>query len=128
MAIAEQVHGKFKMFCGPLGKDNLLGGLAEKVEAFVAANKIAPKSIGVEYLEDDQLLVMTLGYREDEAPYEVTLKSEALGTVEHLTEENLALLEAKLAERAADERNIICHELYVTKENEFLVVFMEYKA
>lgn len=126
--ITEQYHGKFKMFVGELDAEHKLGKLAKQVEEFVAANKVAPKSIGVEYLEDDKKAVMTVGYRTDEPGYEVSLFVESLGKAPHLTPENLAALESKLSERAATHAGIICHELYVTEDNEFLAVFMAHKA
>ena len=49
--IAKQVHDKFKIFSGELASDGTIGKLADEVAAFAKKSKIAPKSIGVAYLE-----------------------------------------------------------------------------
>ena len=61
--IAKQVHDKFKIFSGELAADGSIGKLADEVAAFSKKSKIAPKSIGVAYLEHGKRLVITLGYR-----------------------------------------------------------------
>ncbi len=126
-AVADQVHGKFKMFVGELDEAHKPTSLMKQVEAFVKQGGIAPKSIGVEYLEDDKVAVLTLGYREARKGYPVKLSVKSLGKAEHLGPEGLAALEKKLAKAAAAKAGIICHELYVTEENEFLVIFMTAK-
>ncbi|MCC6130762.1 MAG: hypothetical protein IT186_12615 [Acidobacteria bacterium] len=126
--VTDQYHGSFKMFLGELDAANKLGNLTQQVEAFVADNKVAAKSIGVEYLEDDKKAVMTLGDRADEPAYEVKLFVESLGKKPVLDAAALASLEAALGERASTHPGVICHELYVTEDNEFLVVFMTHKA
>lgn len=63
--IAEQVHGKFKVFAGPLHADDTISPLAEEVSRFVRESRAAAKSIGVEYLESAGRLIITLGYRDD---------------------------------------------------------------
>ena len=127
-AVADQVHGMFKMFVGELDEAHKPTKLMKQVEAFVKQGGIAPKSIGVEYLEDDKKAVMTLGYRADEPAYEVKLFVESLGKKPVLDAAALASLEAALGERASTHPGVICHELYVTEDNEFLVVFMTHKA
>ena len=67
--ITKQVHDKFKIFSGELAADGTIGKLADQVAAFARKSKIAPKSIGVAYLEHGNRLVITLGYLQDDAPY-----------------------------------------------------------
>jgi hypothetical protein len=116
-----QVHDKFKVFTGTPGDGNL-GPIAGQVEQFVRERRIAPKSIGVEFLERDRKLVLTLGYRDDEAAYEVRLTSRSLGTVDSL--DDLGGLEQRMGAVAAELRGVLCHELFVTDEDEFVMVFM----
>lgn len=121
--IANQTHGKFKVFAGKLGADNGLGELADQVSAFASDNKIAAKSIGVEYLESAESLIITLGYRDDEDPYPIKLETVSLGQMSDLGQD-FSALEQKMAEASETVNNIICHELYVTDDKDFLMVFM----
>jgi hypothetical protein len=124
MSIQGQVHSKFKLFSGPLGKGGSLGSLPAEVADFAKKAKAAPKSIGVEYLEHDGSVVVSLGYRDDEPAYGIKLESVSLGRVESFNAEERARLEKKMGEAAAKIAGIICHELLVTGENEFVMVFM----
>lgn len=124
--IASQEHGKFKVFAGKLDADNGLGELAGKVSAFAADNKIAAKSIGVEYLESADSLIITLGYRDDEEHYPIKLETVALGKMSDIGQD-FSALEQKMEEASAKVNNIICHELYVTDEKDFLMVFMTHQ-
>jgi hypothetical protein len=123
----DQVHGKFKLFTGELGADLSLGALAGEVEAFVAKNKCAPKSIGIEYLEAERRVVVSLGYREGEPAYKIHLRSTSLGVAAKLDAAALARLEKAMGD-AADKQpqgeGLICHELFVTEKHEFVMVFM----
>ena len=127
----DQVHGKFKLFTGELGADLSLGKLAGEVEDFVTKTKCAPKSIGVEYLEGERRIVVSLGYREGEPSYKIKLRSASLGTATALGAPELARLEKAMA-AAADKQpqgeGLICHELFVTEKREFVMVFMTQAA
>lgn len=125
--IASQVHNKFKVFAGDLQADKTIGGLADTVAAFAAENKIAAKSIGVEYLESAKRLIITLGYRDDEEAYPIKLHSLSLGKVD-ASSGDFSALEQAMAEASAKLSKVICHELYVTDEHDFLMIFMTHEA
>ena len=125
--IAEQVHGKFKVFAGPLGEDNTIGPLAGAISRFVDEAKVAAKSIGVEYLESANRLIITLGYRDDEPGYPVKVTSVSLGKIDTLGDD-FALLEQEMMKASAKQSNIICHELYITEEHDFMMIFMTHEA
>jgi len=120
--VAAQVHHRFKVFTGDAGADGGVAALAPEVERFVAERGVAAKSIGVEFLESARKLVLTLGYRDDEPGYPVRLTSRSLGKVDGL--EDLSGLEARMGEAAGDLQGVLCHELFVTDEGEFVMVFM----
>jgi hypothetical protein len=120
----QQVHGKFKIFTGTLAADKTLGALGREVAAFVRDNNVAAKSIGVEYLESAKKLILTLGYRDDEATYPIALRSVPLGKIEGLNTDDMSRLEAAMEAAAADITNLLCHELYITEEGDFLMVTM----
>jgi hypothetical protein len=125
--ITKQVHDKFKIFSGELASDGSIGKLAGEVADFANKSKIAPKSIGVAYLEPVKRLVVTLGYRDDEEPYPVKLHCISLGKVD-MKAGNFHALEASMAKATAQHRNIICHELYVTAACDFTMVLMTHEA
>jgi hypothetical protein len=126
--IATQVHGRFKVFTGPLAADGTFGDLGEQVSRWASSAKVAPKSIGVEYLESAKKLLLSIGYRDDEPGYGVTLACRRVGTLGALDAADVARLEKLMAEASAKVQNIICHELYVTDANELLMVFMSHRA
>ncbi|MCD9185963.1 MAG: hypothetical protein LUM44_05995 [Pyrinomonadaceae bacterium] len=123
--IADQEHGKFKVFAGKLGANNELGELADKVSAFAAENKIAAKSIGVEYLESSESLIITLGYRDDEEHYPIKLETVNLGKMD--IGQDFSALEQKMSDASGSVNKIICHELFVTEDKDFLMVFMTHQ-
>lgn len=123
--IANQTHGKFKVFAGKLDANNGLGELADQVSSFAAENKIAAKSIGVEYLESAESLIITLGYRDDEESYPIKLETVSLGKVD--IGSDFSALEQKMSEASQTVNNIICHELFVTEDKDFLMVFMTHQ-
>ncbi len=125
----EQVHSKFKIFAGDLAPDKTIGGLADEVAKFVKKKKVAPKSIGVEYVESLKRLVVTLGYRDDEKPYPVKLTCVSLGKVTDLTQgDGLKKVEKAMAKASKKVANVICHELYITEDKEFLMILMSHGA
>lgn len=122
--ISNQVHGKFKLFTTKLDGDKSITKLADEVERFATQAKAAPKSIGVEYLEHSKTLILTLGYRDDEPAYPVKLKAVSIGTASNLDAAQLEKLEKRMAEEAAKLGNVICHELFITEGDQFMMVFM----
>jgi hypothetical protein len=128
MSIEGQVHGKFKLFAGTLDGDGGIGTLARRVEAWVKFANVAPKSIGVEYLESTKRVLLTIGYRDDEAGYAVKLTAAPIGKLGSLDDADIGRLEGEM-EKACDKLSrIICHELYVTETGDFSMVFMTHEA
>jgi hypothetical protein len=123
--IVNQEHGKFKVFAGKLDENNGLGTLAEEVSTFADDNKVAAKSIGVEYLESAESLIITLGYREDELYYPIKLETVSLGKLD--IGNDFSALEQKMSEASQSVNSIICHELFVTEEKDLLMVFMTHQ-
>ena len=123
----QQLHSKFKIFTGPLGSDLSLGTLGADVAAFAVSAKAAAKSIGVEYLEKTRTLVVTLGYRDDEAAYPIELHTVRLGTTATLEAPELERLEKRMSEEASKLAGVICHELFITEKGDFAMVLMTAK-
>jgi len=125
--IRAQIHDKFKVFVGDLAPDKTIGKLADEVADFAKKAKIAAKSIGVEYLESKGKLLITLGYKEGEEPYHIRLHSVHLGKIDALAGD-FAKLEQAMAKASSKFKSIICHELYLTGEDDFVMVFMTHHA
>jgi len=125
-SITEQVHGRFKVFVGQPDSKGRIDDLAGKVTAWVVSAKVAPKSIGVEYLESTKNVVLTVGYRDDEPPYQIKLSLVPMGKIAKLDPGSIAQLEKAMGEAASKIPNIICHELYVTADHGFHMVFMSH--
>lgn len=125
--IADQVHTKFKLFTGPLDKTGTLGVLAGEVATWARTAKVAAKSIGVEYVEKSGMLILSIGYRDDEPAYPIKLAAARVGPIGKLDATDLRKLEQAMAEAATKHENVICHELYVTDANELFVVTMAHE-
>jgi hypothetical protein len=124
MTVQGQIHSRFKLFSGSLGAGGSLGKLATEVADFAKKAKAAPKSIGIEYLEHSKEVVFSLGYRDDQPAYDIKIDSLSLGKVATLDAAELSRVEKKMEEAAAKVKGLICHELVVTDQNEFILVFM----
>jgi hypothetical protein len=124
MSTEAQVHDHFKVFMTTSGGAAGVSSLSAEVSAWVSAEGVAAKSIGIEYLEATGVLVLTVGYRRDEPTYPVGLHALSLGRIETLDAASLASLETRMAVSAAGVKQILCHELFVTADREFFMVFM----
>ena len=125
--IADQVHTKFKLFTGSLDTTGHIGALASEVAAWAKAAKVAPKSIGIEFIEKSKQLILSIGYRDDELPYGIKLASAKVGPLGKLDPADLGMLETAMGEAAATTEQLICHELYVTDADELFVVTMAHE-
>jgi hypothetical protein len=101
-----------------------VGALAEQIADFASKSGVAPKSIGTEYLESSKSLVMTLGYRDDEPAYKIQLHCVELADSSASGLGDLAALESKMSAAASRFQDVICHELFITGEGRFYMVFM----
>jgi hypothetical protein len=124
--IDHQVHTKFKLFTGALDKSGTIGALAGEVAAWAKTAKAAAKSIGIEFLERDHKVILSIGYRDDETPYGIRLESRKIATIGKLDASELGKLEKAMGDAAAHDKQVICHELYVTDANELFVVTMSH--
>ena len=99
-----------------------MGALAHDVESFASQGHIAAKSIGVEYLEHTRRLVMTLGYRDDQPGYPIRIRTTRIGKID--TNTDFTRLERAMSDAAAAAKDVLCHELYITEDDEFFMVLM----
>ncbi|MCP4105805.1 MAG: hypothetical protein GY749_09750 [Desulfobacteraceae bacterium] len=118
----EQVHAKFKVFAGKFSDSKDIDPLLGEIEKFAAEAKVASKSIGIEFLEKSGNVVMSLGYRDNEAHYPIKLSCVHIGKID--LSGDFSELENGMSEAASKQNNIICHELFITDADEFYMVFM----
>ena len=126
MTVKGQVHEAFKLFAGKLDGGGHITELAKQVTAWAASGKVAPKSIGIEFVESTKQVIFSVGYRSDEPGYGVTIASTKIGKVSALDAAELGRLERALTEAAATASDVICHELYVSDANELYMVTMSH--
>jgi hypothetical protein len=126
MTVKAQVHEAFKLFAGKLDAGGHITEIAKQVTAWAASGKVAPKSIGIEFVESSKQVIFSVGYRQDEAGYGVKLASSKIGKVSALDAAELTRLERALTDAAAAQSDVICHELYVSDANELYMVTMSH--
>jgi hypothetical protein len=116
-----QVHHKFKVFSGAVDSITRLGP-GEEVSKFVGQTNVASKSIGVEFVEG-AARALSLGYRDDEAGYPVSVETVPLGKVDAPDAANFGSLETAMRARAQF-ANVICHAEYVLPDGTSVMVFL----
>lgn len=123
-AAAGQVHDKFKVFIpeADIAYDEAMRRLGNMVESWSREGKVAPKSVGVEYLEGPKRLVLSVGYKDNEPAYPVKLTSVSLGSLDLFPD----AIEAAMSKAAAGVQNVICHEFFVTGDGVFVMVLMSH--
>lgn len=112
-------HSQFKVFISTPIDGVLDPAVAAEVSAFVEANKVAAKSVGIEYLEQADKLVLSLGYSTEEVHTPVKLTCVSLGRLPLEAEP----IEKAMAVAAEVTQNVICHEFYVD-DAEFYVILL----
>lgn len=122
--IGQQVHHRFRVFSGRVDSAGGIQSVADEVARFVAQSGVSARSIGVEFLEAEQQVLLTLGYRDDEPGFNVEVKTVNLGQVKALDAANFRSLEAAMERASARFSNVICHAEYVLSDGTFTMVFL----
>lgn len=120
----DQSHSKFKFF--PVKNPGLslqLGHVSKLISDFVATEKVAAKSIGVEYVEKHDALIVSLGYAEGQGTFPVLLNTVDLGK-QLVSGSDLSVLETLFEDAASALSGVICHEFYVDKDDHVVAVFL----
>lgn len=118
-----QVHSQFKVFISTPVDSKLDPAVADDVRKFFTDNgdKYDAKSVGIEYLEDEDKLVLSIGYVELTNPLRASVKLNcvSLGQLEL----NAEVIQAAMADAASKVKDVICHEFYVN-DGEFFMVLL----
>jgi len=115
-------HSNFKLFVEDFKDGNFP---MNRVKDFINREDVVPKSIGIEFLESNSKVVISVGHtieNEVDASYELTLVN--LGK---LDANNLEALELIMNQESSKLNGIICHEFFVSKESEVYSLFLATK-
>ncbi len=115
-------HSSFKIF---KGKMEDVSRIQTDIESFVVTNQVSARSIGIEFIEHSQEVLISLGYSTEGEFTPVSLALVNFGKVDLSDTE---AIEKKMSEAAQQQKNVICHELCITDKDEFLMLFMSTNA
>lgn len=114
-------HNEFKLFTAKYNNGKGLKPLLNKIMKWSGSQNIEARSIGVEYLEGKDMLLMSLGFVLSNKPHPITLKSVKMGVLDL---DDLDGMNLKMSHQAEDEEGVICHELFVTGDDSLTLIFM----
>jgi hypothetical protein len=122
MADSAQVHYLFKLFVGLLDDAGHITEVAKQVHDWVAKDKVAVKSVGTAVAKGK--LMMTIGYRDDEEPYEIALHSSKIGRVGPLDGDEMTRFTRAVDSGGMNWPPVLGHSLYVTKDGDLYLVVL----
>ncbi len=114
-------HNLFKIFTGKLES---LADIKKKMETFVSKNKVSAKSIGIEFIEHNKEIFVSLGYNTTGKYKAISIDGVSLGKVKL---DDTKAIEKLMSAAATKQKNVICHELCITDNDELMMIFMSTK-
>ncbi len=114
-------HNLFKVF---KGKPETINDVKKKIESYVSKNKVSAKSIGIEFIEHTKEVFISLGYNKEGKYSAISIDAVNLGMVNL---EDTKAIEKMMSAAAKKQKNVICHELFITDKGEFTMIFMSTK-
>jgi hypothetical protein len=123
----QQLHSKFKVFKTSLDSDgNIPNDFNLTINGFIALNKVAVKSIGMQYDKELNKIIISIGYVEGQPYYHVYLQPINLGPLAMKEGQNFCDELGKALEGAvsAQDNSTICHEVYLDKNNDYIAIFL----
>ena len=122
MADTAQVHDKFKLFTGVLDDAGHIKDVAALVHEWAKKDKIAVKSVGAAVAAGK--LMLTIGYRDDEEPYEIELHSSKIGRVGELDKDEQQRFTRAIESGGMNWPPVLGHTLYVTKQGDLYLIVL----
>lgn len=111
---------KFKIFLSIPTLAQGIAPLLANAEAFINGSRsFCAKSLGIEYIEDRNVVCLSLGYSLEEGHRPIKLSAVDLGKPDNEGETELAF------EHCVGDRDFICHEFMIDKTGNFTLVLME---
>jgi hypothetical protein len=117
-----QEHDRIKLFVMDYNGTEDFSKVMNEAGTWVATNKIAPKSIGIAYVDKDKKLVLSMGYRNDETPYLVQLSATSVGKIDFNSD--LSQYEDIISDAMAASDSVVCHEMFITEDDVLHVILM----
>ena len=114
-------HSEFKVF---KGKIEDIAAIQQAMESFVVSKQVSARSIGIEYIEHSKEVLISLGYSNEGDHVPVSIAMVNLGKVDT---NDTTTIERLMSEAAKKQQNVICHELCITENDEFMMLFMSTK-
>ena len=117
-----QVHNKFKFFVIDY-KDNKLSAKTKKeIVDFANNKKVTPKSVGVEFIESNATLVISLGYAEKKSTHKFDISIKKVGKFSGV--KDVPVVEKNMEKIASKINGIICHEFFTTSASDMYSIFL----
>jgi hypothetical protein len=113
---------KFQFFRGELEENGSLSKeLLKRLRKFTANTKVDAKSIGIEFLEADDEVVISIGYHEKTNNSKFDFKLKQIG---ELSQIGTGLVEFEAEHVCSKLKNVICHEIFVDGNDNINMIFM----
>ncbi len=116
-----QIHSKFKFFVIDY-KDKLNAKTKKEIIEFANQEKVTPKSVGVEFIESNSTLVVSLGYTEKKNTNKFDISIKKIGKFSGVAD--VPAIEKSMEKVASKVNGIICHEFFTTSANEIYSIFL----
>jgi len=117
-----QVHGKFKFFLLDFKNGKLSKADQKAVTDFANGAGVLVKSIGIEYIESEKRVLLSLGYEGRRNAERVGI---AISKIGKLDAKKLEKSETKMAQLAAKAGQVICHELFIDDKKQLFAIFLK---
>lgn len=117
-----QIHSKFKFFVIDYKEGKLNAKVKKEILTFANNGKITPKSIGIEFIESNSTLVISLGYSEKKSKNKFDISIKKVGKFTGVSD--VSTVEKNMEKISAKVSGIICHEFFTTNAQEMFSVFL----
>lgn len=117
-----QIHNKFKFFVIDYKDGKLSPKVKKDILSFANSGKITAKSIGVEFIESNSTLVVSLGYSEKKSSIKYDISVKKVGIFSGTGD--VPAVEKSMEKIASKINGIICHEFFTLSTNEMYSIFL----
>lgn len=117
-----QVHNKFKFFVVSYQDGKLSTKLKKEIIEFTNGGKVTPKSIGVEFIESNSTLIISIGYSEKKSSNKFDISIKKVGKFAGTSD--IPSIERNMEKVASKVNGIICHEFFTTNAKEIYSIFL----
>lgn len=120
-----QIHNKFKFFVIDYKEGKLSAKTKKEITDFANNGKVIPKSIGIEFIESNSTLVVSLGYSQKKSKNKYDISVKKVGNFSGVSD--VPAVEKSMEKIASKIDGIICHEFFTTSSNEMYSIFLTTK-